>query len=209
MCKFLGKLLFVLIFLGSAVKKIQDPTPFSNLLIDRYERFQNLATHYNMESLGSFISLDSLKIQANQINTVVGIGQIVISLGILLSVPYISLFFGLFLISTIVIIHNPLYFEDRDMFFSELGHMVLEIGMIGITFMFAANEAHEHGNEGKKKKKKGKGKEKSGKNEEGKKEKKKKNEDGKKIKKDETNDGGKKKKKKEEGEDAGKKKKKN
>lgn len=153
-CRFLAKLLFVLIFLVSAGKNIMDPTPFSALLIDRFERFQNLAKLHNFEAFASFISLDSLKHQADQISKVVGIGQIVISVGILSNLPYISVFFSLFLVSTIALIHNPLYFEDRERFFAECGNAILEIGMIGIALIFATSPDHEHQEEGTKKRKK-------------------------------------------------------
>ena len=144
MCKFIGKLLFVLIFLGSAHIKIQDPAPFSALLVDRYERFQNLSQKHNFEILTSYISLDSLKVHADQINKLVGFAQIVISLAIVFNIPYVSLFFSLFLISTITIIHNPLYFDDREEFLVELGNVVLELGMVGVSLMFCSNQTHQN-----------------------------------------------------------------
>ena len=203
MCKLLGKLLFVLIFVASAIVKINDPTPFSNLLIDRYERFQILARDYKMDSLASFISLDSLKVQANQLNTVVGIGQIVISIGVVLSVPYLSLFFVLFLISTIIIVHNPFFFEDREKFHAEMIHMILEIGMIGIALMFATNPSENKIEDGKGEKKKNKKKETKNK-EEGKS----KIEGNKKTNKRKDSDDGKKKSKNEESDEGNQKKKK-
>lgn len=144
MLKFIGRLFFVFIFLGSALIKIVDPAPFSALLVDRYQRFQTLTKAYNLESLGSFVSLESMKIQANQLNSVVGVGQIVISFGILFGVPYLSVFFTLFLMLTILIIHNPLYFNESDKFNEELMHMTLEIAMIGITLILATNRTHSH-----------------------------------------------------------------
>lgn len=204
MCKFLGKLLFVLIFVVTAIVRINDPTPFSNLLIDRYERFQILARSYNMDSVASFISLDSMKVQANQINVVVGIGHLVISIGVVLSVPYLSLFFVFFLISTIITIHNPLFFEDREKFHMEVFHMTLEIGMIGMALMFATNPSENKNEEGKGGKKKNKKKETKNKEEA-----KSKNEaSSKKINKRKDSDDGKKKQKNEESDEGNQKKKK-
>lgn len=154
MLKFLAKLLFVLFFLWSASQKIHDPTNHSRLLIDRFERFQNLGKNYNFEFLTSFISLNSLKLQANQINKVVGMGQIIISIGIVFSVPYISLFFSFFIILTILIVHNPLYYEDQEFFLNQLHNTVFEIAILGISLMLATNRKHIHDNNAKKNRKK-------------------------------------------------------
>lgn len=158
MLKFLAKLFFVLFFLWSASQKIHDPTNHSKLLIDRFERFQNFGKKINLEVLTSFISLNSLKLQANQINKVVGMGQIIISIGIVFSVPYISLFFSFFILLTILIMHNPLYFEDQEFFLKQLHNTVFEIAILGISLMFATNRKHIHDNNAKKNRKKKKNK---------------------------------------------------
>ena len=173
MCKFLGRLLFVLIFLGSAVKKIQDPTPFSKLLIERYERFQNLAKTHNLDAVANLISKDTLELQANQINTVIGIGLIVVSVGVLFGVPYVSFMITLFILSTIIVIHNPLYFEDREKFLNELHQALLNLAMLGVSLMlFCPGKTASKGEVKEAKPRKEKKKKTEEKSEEGKKKKK-------------------------------------
>lgn len=164
MLRFFSKLLFVLFFFRTGIQKLYNPVNYSKLFIDRYERFQNLAKAHNFEFLSSLISLESIKLQVNQINKLVGIGQIVFSIGIIFSVPYLSLLVSFFLTFTILLIHNPFYFEDHETFLKQLQNLIFEIALLGISLMFATNKKHFHEEDKVKKKKRKKNKRKENEN---------------------------------------------
>lgn len=132
MFSLLGRFLFVLPIFLFGVYQIKDQTQTTSILLNRYERFENLVHSYGYDNL-AIISQDSLKQQADQITKITGLGLVVVSVGVVSYVPFVSFFLTIFFSLCIILIHNPLYYETRQLFFIELTNCAFDLAFIGIS----------------------------------------------------------------------------
>lgn len=151
MFSYLGRWFFISLFLLSGYRKILDPLPFSNLLLSRYTHLEALCSQH---SIPLPMSAEVLGQQSEHMIKIIGIGLIVLSVGVLAKVPLTSFGITIFLISTIVVIHNPFFFEDKTEFWKEIHQVLLNSALVGISLLFLAENWNEEDVKGKKNKKK-------------------------------------------------------
>lgn len=151
MFSFLGRLLFTSLFLLSGYRKILDPLPFSSFLVSRYTHLEALSSQH---SIALPMSAEVLGQQSEHMIKIIGIGLIVLSVGILAKVPLTSFGITIFLISTIVVIHNPFFFESKTEFWGEIHHVILNLALVGVSLLFLVENRDEEDVKVKKSKKK-------------------------------------------------------
>ena len=151
MFSYLGRWFFTALFLLSGYRKILDPLPFSTLLLSRYTQLEALCSQH---SIALPMSAEVLGQQSEHMIKIIGIGLIVLSVGVLAKVPLTSFGITIFLISTIVVIHNPFLFEGKTEFWGEVHHALLNLALVGVSLLFLFENRDEEDLKVKKSRKK-------------------------------------------------------
>lgn len=147
--RLLGQILFVLIFITTGYEKLSQPNRFIPILSDRYDRFEKFLSEKGF-NLPKELSFQEIKPKIPLINQIIAYEMIAFGLGVICSIPYMSLGLSVHLIIFTVIMNNPLYhnYESKE-FYYELGQVILSLGALGISFMLVGEgRKHYHAGEG-------------------------------------------------------------
>lgn len=133
---FIGRTLFVAIFVLSGIKKLQTPSQSSSFLVARMEMLEKLVADRWQFSLPAPYKTSEFKPHADNFILGVGVYLIVAGVGTLFAYRVANCLLGLFLVLTIVIVHNPLYkFEKPADQQNELNQFVMNMALWGVSMV--------------------------------------------------------------------------
>ncbi|EAR82019.1 DoxX family protein (macronuclear) [Tetrahymena thermophila SB210] len=151
--RFLGRLFFVILFVGAGIQKIQTPEKPALYFGTQYKIFHQwvqttqvfkqasevVSPHIqqHIPLIKQYTSPEFLLDHSNLIITYIGYTQLFTSALIILGVPLAGFILYLFTISTIVFIHNP--FANPTNFHQEFMNCVINLAIAGIALFIASD----------------------------------------------------------------------
>ena len=135
--KFLGRALFVAIFILAAVNKLQEPEKSAKFLVSRFDMFEKYIDSKHNITLPHPYKVSEFVPHSENFIKAVAVYLIIAGVGTLFAYRVANCLIGLFMVCTIVFIHNPLYeFPDnKAQEKAELIQFILNMGLWGISMV--------------------------------------------------------------------------
>ncbi|KAL4449058.1 hypothetical protein ABPG74_021050 [Tetrahymena malaccensis] len=151
--RFLGRLLFVILFVGAGIQKVQTPEKAALYFGTQYKVFHQwvqttqvfkktseyVSPHIeqHIPLIKQYTSPTFLNDHSSLIITYIGYTQLATSALVLLGVPLAGFVLYLFTISTVVVIHNP--FANSTRFHEEFMNCIINLAIAGVALFIASD----------------------------------------------------------------------
>jgi|NOAtaT_6_FD_contig_81_1090840_length_540_multi_3_in_0_out_0_1 uncharacterized membrane protein YphA (DoxX/SURF4 family) len=139
--QFIGRLLFVIIFIGSGVEKITQTAKHAGYLNHVYPSFHNwVQTNYGtLIPIPQCVSPSAIQKDSTLIIQATGGFLIACSLFILFNIKFLkslgALGLSTFLVATILIFHNPYNTNNREEYVKQSYAMLYNVALVGVSLI--------------------------------------------------------------------------
>jgi len=127
-----GRGLFVAIFIVAGIMRVQYPSELSREFISRYRVLHSKVLGPNSPR---FLQPAKIHTWGNMYMTLLGISLIASGLLVLLGYRPASLVISGFLLTTILITHNPLLSKNDEEYTEDISQLLINIGLLGCSFL--------------------------------------------------------------------------